>query len=91
MIQIKDIFGNVIAEVDAPRLSMADLRGMNLENADFRGQDMKYTILYDANLKGADLRGADLRCTFVSTKQKCECIHDETTIFRKHRKCPAYI
>ena len=75
MIIIKDIYGNVLREVNADslvgaNLQYADLRGAdlqhaNLQDADLRDADLqdahlRYADLRDAHLQHADLRGADL-------------------------------
>ena len=64
--EIKNLKGEVILEVEAPNLrganlQEADLRGVDLRRADLRGVDLWGADLWGADLRGADLRGADLR------------------------------
>ena len=47
-------------------LTIADLRGANLSDANLRAADLRGADLSDANLRDADLRGADLRYANLS-------------------------
>ena len=67
---------------DGINLRGADLRGVNLEKADFeggiftdvdfRGANLSLTFFHNAVLSGADLRGANLKHTFLSTADTYE-------------------
>ena len=66
MIEIKDIYGNVIytSEIDETlneALCRAVKQGADLRYADIRYADLRYANLQDARLQDADLRYADLR------------------------------
>lgn len=65
--QIKDIYGGFLREVEGADLRRADLRGANLAEANLRRAN-----LAGANLKGANLAGAELtekdRTTLVATR-----------------------
>ena len=54
-INIKNMSGEVIFNIEADSLRWEDLRGADLRGADLRGADLR-----GADLRGADLRGANL-------------------------------
>lgn len=61
MIEIRHRQSNrVFLELDAERLSGANLMGEYLIHADLQGADLRDAKLAYANLSGADLKGADL-------------------------------
>jgi hypothetical protein len=59
--EIKNLNGNVIFQVQADTLCGANLRCADLYGANLRGADLSCADLYGANLRGADLYGANLR------------------------------
>src|SRR5215831_9849097 len=68
---------------EAPDLSRAGLRGLNLSRADLQGADLRGTNLSQANLSGANLQqtnlfkavldGADLTGAFLQEAQFLDC------------------
>lgn len=82
MIQIKDIYGKVIAEIDTTSLKTAKFKNLNLENADFRGMDLSFATFFGTNLNGADFSGADLSYATLSYEQKKSIIYDKSTKFQ---------
>ena len=70
MVEIKDVYGNVILELVADSLLGADLlgadlRGANLQVANLRGADLRGANLLVADLRGAYLRVANLRGAYL--------------------------
>lgn len=60
MVEIKNLFGDVIKTVDAESLRDANLRCADLRGADLRDADLRGADLSDANLWNAVLCGAKL-------------------------------
>ena len=81
MIDIKDIKGRLIAAIDAESLESADMSGINLRFADFRGANLYYADLSRSDLSGADLRGANLQCADLTWTDMSNVITDNKTEF----------
>ena len=82
MIQIRDIHGNLIREIDSEDLTWFKFDGMDLHEADLRGADLSYSTFWGANLEGADLRGANLSEAYLTDEQRWSIIWDEKTRFK---------
>lgn len=89
--KIFDLSGNLIVEIEAKRLDMADMSNLDLRNADLRGLDLSYVDFTDADLTGADLTGADVSCADITDDQIDSAITDETTYLPVKRHFPAYM
>ena len=93
-IEIKSIFGSLLFEHNSENntiketikeanlrgvnlreanLREADLRGANLREADLSGADLRGANLREADLSGANLRGADLRWADLSEVNGVDC------------------
>ena len=66
MIQVKNLSGEVIAEVEGCDTFDADFSFLDLQFADFRGWDLSNASFASADLHGADFTGADLEYSDIA-------------------------
>lgn len=79
MIEIKNIQGEVIAQVDGDNLMFANMWGKDFRGACLNGENLAFACLFEAKLEGADLRGANLCNAGVDYSQLELAITDGTT------------
>lgn len=72
MIEIKNIQGNTIAQIEGDSLRFSTLKRLSLKNADLRGADFLGSTIIAVDFSGADLTGASFEGVSM-----CDCIFDE--------------
>lgn len=68
MTQIKDIYGNILFEVEGEDLRYVDFRGKDLRNANFREVNLYHALFRDADIEGADFSGAKVLGTILTKR-----------------------
>lgn len=78
MYTVKDRFGREIITVEGTP-SLATFQGVDLQDADFRNENLCMATFFDCNLKGADFSGANLAAAVFMGSDIGEAVIDDLT------------